>query len=211
MVSEVVLMPSNLKYSKPPTSVWGSAPRPSGWSSQGTTTSANYSTTPAPTRLPLSSAFEAGRRGIDDDYEGTRAQVHNQMGQIDPNVALQFSRFGTYQGRDDASANEDFSNRGIFNSGFRQQKLGQIDYDYDTQRTDVALDAARERAALTQQLDDAARARASQLQELLLQTAQNQGQVGQDLSGFSPYAGTAPAAPTNPLAQYKNGGWVGHR
>lgn len=121
---------------------------------------------------PLTPQFEAGRRGLDDQYSATMQALINAQNQIQPNVDLQNARMNTDQGYANRSLDEQLSERGIFQSGINPTlRQRDIQIPFGRQRQDLALGADAQYADLASQMDAAALAYNSGLAELQLNNA----------------------------------------
>lgn len=129
---------------------------------------------PGPASLPLSSAYEAGRRGLEDQYAGGLAGINFQRGQIQPMMNLSLSRLGTNETEDRNHTLANLGSRNIAGPGVGQQVINDVASSYDRQRQDMSLEAARAYQQLAQQEADLGLGYNQGLTELLLQLAKDQ-------------------------------------
>lgn len=108
----------------------------------------NYSNFPAPQKpaanfLPMTPQFEAGRRGLDDEYKAGQTSILNQQAMIGPMYQQQLARLGTNQGYDQDRFMEQMAERGIVGSGVQQQlNTRDILIPYGRERSDLATAAS---------------------------------------------------------------------
>lgn len=129
---------------------------------------------PGPASLPLSSVFESGRRGLEDSYAGSLAQIQAQRGQVQPMLDLNLARLGSNQTEDRNTTAANLGERGIYGNGVGGQVMHDVDIGYDRQRQDMALETARILDALAQQEGEAGLGYSQGITELLLQQAASQ-------------------------------------
>lgn len=129
--------------------------------------------------FPLSSQFEAGRRGLYDELSGSLADINAQRQQLPYRQNVYLNRLNQDAGQQVQRTNEGFSERGIFNSGLRQQQLGRDSLGFDRQRQDLGFGFADTLTGLARQESGAHRAYNSGLMDLMLQSA---AAMGQDMS-----------------------------
>ena len=127
---------------------------------------------PGPAGLPLSSAFEAGRRGLEDAYAGSLGSINAQRGQVQPMLDLNLARLGTNEGESLYQTSADLGGRGIYGPGVGEQVMGDVRSGYDRQRQDMALETARVLNELSQAESETGLGYNQGLTELYLQLAE---------------------------------------
>ena len=149
-------------------------------------------------QLPLSSAYESGQRGLYGTLQGELGAINARRGQLPYEQNLQLGRYNQDQQRgvgrinQDAGwqygrTNENMSERGIFNSGLRDQQLGRDSALFQRQRQDLDTSIGRGREDLgmnySRELSDLGQRESAAyggynrgLMDLMLQVAQSQGQ-----------------------------------
>jgi hypothetical protein len=116
--------------------------------------------------------FEAGRRGLDDEYSSAMMGLINQRDLIQPQMQLGLSRLGTDQGYANTSLDESLTERGMFNSGTNPYlRTRDIDIPYGRQRQDMAIGASSAYGDIASQMSQAGLGYSQGLHELLLNRA----------------------------------------
>jgi hypothetical protein len=139
-------------------------------------------------QLPLSPAFEAQRRAVNDQLSATLAQIGVAQQEIPAMVNMITARMSTQQGLDTNRLNESMIGRGLYDSSIRQQDTGYLNADYDRGRQDVAMDAVRQYRDLATQQSQARTYAEQQLAEMLLALAQETlGDPSAPVEGTSPF------------------------
>jgi len=128
--------------------------------------------------VPLTGAYEAGQRTLEDALASQLASLGVAQDQIPAMVELYKQRYATNQAQDVRSANESLAGRGVFDSGLTGQTYGLIGTDYDRQRQDLATSAASEYSSLASQQAEAWQDYQQGLMDLLLQIAASQAESG---------------------------------
>lgn len=152
--------------------------------------------------LPLSGDYEAGARGLNDELTQTLVALAGLKPQIQSQGQLGMERLSTDFGRDLDDLRERLIGRGIFHSGIRQQDEFELGNLYDRQKQDLAFQVESQLGDLANQEARARLGYNQGLQELALQTANQQAAMG-------PYS----AAPTYLGPSYQpdtGGGGGGH-
>ena len=112
-----------------------------------------YSNFPAPQKpaanfLPMTPQFEAGRRGLDDEFMSGQTSILNQRNMIDPLYKQQLARMDTDQGFATNSLKENLADRGIYNDLSMMNTPSQYLYNqniqipYGRERSDLATAAS---------------------------------------------------------------------
>lgn len=125
----------------------------------------------SPIGFPLSSQFTAGQRGLYSDYQNAVAGANAKLQQLPYFANVGLGRINQDNAEARGHANEDFANRGIYNSGLRLQQLGRIDNQFNRERQDQGFDYARQVAALQGDISGAGAAYNRGLMDLYLQSA----------------------------------------
>lgn len=127
---------------------------------------------PPPGFLPMTPQFEAGRRGLDDQYQANKMNILNQQALVKPQFDQQMARLQTNQGYDEKRMDSNMIERGILGSGVAQQlETRDIDIPYGRDRSDLSTWASGEMAKFAQMLSGADLAYNQGLAELLLNRA----------------------------------------
>lgn len=112
-----------------------------------------YSNFPAPQQpaanfLPMTPQFEAGRRGLDDEYMAGMNQIQNQQNMINPLYQQQLARMATDEAFGKEALMEGAANRGILSGGANPTGASQylwnrdIQVPYGRERSDLATAAS---------------------------------------------------------------------
>jgi hypothetical protein len=147
--------------------------------------------------VPLSGAYEAGTRSLEDQLQAMLAQIQAQRGQVGPMTDLQNARLGTDQQAAQRALDEQMVSRGIYNSGIRTQDTGTLGTDFARARQDVGMQAAQQYGQLDMAAAEAYGEFQRELQELLLNLAGLQAQ------NPSPAVGRSEPTPIRPKRRRK--------
>lgn len=169
-------------------------PLQGGQSGQGIAGSyGDYANFPAPQDappdfLPMTPQFEAGRRGLDDQYQANKMNIINQRDLVMPQYQQAKARLDTNKGYDTSRLNENVNERGLYDSGIRSQLMTRdVNLPYGRQFSDLATNAAAQMAGYNTQLADADLAYNQGMAELLLnRAADSASNIPMNVPQYSP-------------------------
>ena len=152
--------------------------------------------------MPLDPAFEATRRGIEDNLAAALAQYGVAREQIKPMVDLMLARLVTNRGLDEADLEESLIGRGISQSSIAADDMRELGTQYERQQQDIGLQAGQQYADIAAGESGAQLAYNQQLLEALLASAQNavanpnmrQPFAGSGRGGYGPAVGQGTGA-----------------
>jgi hypothetical protein len=185
--------------------VGGGRPRPGGGPGGGAVGGQVPIPNPQPPEqfgMPLDPAFEATRRGIEDNLAAALAQYGVAREQIKPMVDLMLARLVTNRGLDEADLQESLIGRGISQSSIAADDMRELGTQYERQQQDIGLQAGQQYADIAAGESGAQLAYNQQLLEALLASAQNavanpnmrQPFAGSGRGGYGPAVGQGTGA-----------------
>lgn len=122
--------------------------------------------------LPMTPQFEAGRRGLDDQYQANKMDLLNQQALIKPQYDQAMARLTTDKGYATNRVNENMVDRGIYDSGIRPQvQTRDVLIPYGRQASDYATQAGQQQSAIAAALANADLQYNQGMAELLLNRA----------------------------------------
>ena len=162
--------------------------------------------------LPLSGAYEAGARALNDELTQALAAYAGLRPQIQSQGRLGMERIQTDLGRDLDDLRDRLIGRGIYNSGIRTQDEAELGNLYERQQQDLAFGVQAQLGDLANQEAQSRLGYQSGLTDLMLQVAQQEAALG-PYSAAPAYGGASyqPAPQVYPYRTQQSGGGGGPR
>jgi len=127
---------------------------------------------PPPAFMPYMPSYEAGLRGLEDDYARQRMDLTNQMNLVGPQLQAQQARLGTDKEYANDVLDEAMVDRGMFDSGANATgRIRDIDIPYGRQYADLAQWAATQTGDIQTALSELGLNYSQGLAELILNNA----------------------------------------
>lgn len=125
-----------------------------------------------PAFMPYMPSYEAGLRGLEDQYAQQRMGILNQLNLIQPQYNLQSARMNTDKGYANQQLDENLVGRGMFDSGSNAYLRNRdIDVPYGRQAQDLSQWAGSQAASLQAALGQTDLGYYQGMAELLLNNA----------------------------------------